>query len=74
MDEAVRTDFYRALLKDYIALPRTILISSHHLSEIENLLEDIMLIDKGAVYFHESVEDLREYAISATGPIEVVNS
>ncbi len=74
MDEAVRTDFYRALLKDYIALPRTILISSHHLAEIENLLEDILLIDKGTVYFHESVEDLREYAIFASGPIEVVNS
>ncbi len=74
MDEAVRADFYRALLKDYIAHPRTILISSHHLAEIENILEDILLIDKGKIYFHKSVEDLREYAISGTGPIDLVNS
>ena len=37
MDTVVRKDFYRALLKDYIAHPRTILLSSHHLEEIEDL-------------------------------------
>ncbi|MBO1910235.1 ABC transporter ATP-binding protein, partial [Microvirga sp. 3-52] len=34
MDSSVRKDFYRALLKDYIAHPRTILLSSHHIEEI----------------------------------------
>ena len=61
MDEAVRTDFYRALLKDYIAHPRSILISSHHLSEIEHLLEDILLIHKGKVVFHQSLDEVKEY-------------
>ncbi|MGO4886675.1 ABC transporter ATP-binding protein [Anaerobacillus sp. MEB173] len=51
MDAAVRADFYRALLKDYIAYPRTILISSHHLDEIEDLLEDVLLIKEGENHF-----------------------
>ncbi|MEI4770143.1 ABC transporter ATP-binding protein [Psychrobacillus sp. FJAT-51614] len=72
MDEAVRTDFYRALLKEYIAHPRTILISSHHLAEIEHLLEDILLIHKGKVVFHKSLEEVKEYAVGIQGPIEKV--
>ncbi|WP_144511404.1 ATP-binding cassette domain-containing protein [Bacillus sp. FJAT-22090] len=72
MDEAVRTDFYRALLKDYIAYPRTILISSHHLAEMEHLLEDILLINKGKVVFHQSLEVVKEYAIALQGPNDLV--
>src|SRR5699024_11425877 len=44
MDAAVRQDFYRALLKDYLAHPRTIIISSHYFNEIEDLLEDVLYI------------------------------
>ena len=69
MDEAVRTDFYRALLKDYIAHPRSILISSHHLAEIEHLLEDILLIHKGKVVLHESLDKVKEYAVAVQGSI-----
>lgn len=63
MDEAVRTDFYRALLKDYIAHPRSILISSHHLAEIEHLLEDILLVHQGKVILHQSLDEIRDYAV-----------
>lgn len=72
MDEAVRSDFYRALLKDYIAHPRSILISSHHLAEMEHLLEDILLIHKGKVVFHQSLEEIKEYAVALQGPTDVV--
>ncbi|WP_330949733.1 ABC transporter ATP-binding protein [Virgibacillus sp. MG-45] len=67
MDEAVRNDFYRALLRDYIVAPRTILISSHHLNEIEHLLEDVLLIDRGRVKLHLSIDALQQYAIGVTG-------
>lgn len=67
MDAAVRKDFYRALLKDYLAHPRTIIISSHHLDEIEDLLEDVLLLNNGEVYLHLPIEELKEYAIGITG-------
>lgn len=67
MDAAVRKDFYRALLKDYLAYPRTIIISSHLLQELEHLLEDVLLIDRGTVRLHLSMEDLKQYAIGIVG-------
>ncbi len=67
MDASVRKDFYRALLKDYIANPRTIIISSHHLEEMEDLLEDILLLKDGLKLLHLTVSDLKEYAIGVKG-------
>ncbi|RDW21267.1 ATP-binding cassette domain-containing protein [Oceanobacillus chungangensis] len=72
MDAAVRSDFYRALLKDYLAHPRTIIISSHHLEEIEDLLEDVLLIDRGRKYLHLPMDELKEYAVGLTGRTEIV--
>jgi ABC-2 type transport system ATP-binding protein len=73
MDAAVRKDFYRALLKDYIANPRTIIISSHHLNEIEDLLEDIFLLNNGKELLHMSVADLKEWAIGIQGKTPIVD-
>src|SRR3954451_6808016 len=74
MDAAVRMDFYRALLKDYMAYPRTIILSSHHLEEIEDLLEDVLLIHDGKIFFQIPISELKEWAIAIKGPIgEVVH-
>jgi len=73
MDAAVRNDFYRAVLKDYIAYPRSIIISSHHLNEIEDLLEEILLINEGKVHLHLPVEDFKEWAIGIQGKTAIVN-
>lgn len=70
MDTAVRQDFYRALLKDYLAHPRTILLSSHHLEEIEDLLEDILLIHDAGVRFHGPITELQEKFIKLVGKEE----
>lgn len=67
MDAAVRKDFYRALLKDYLAHPRTIIISSHHLDEIEDLIEDVLLMKDGKEHLHIPITELKEYAISVKG-------
>jgi ABC-2 type transport system ATP-binding protein len=72
MDEAVRKDFYRALLKDYLAHPRTIIISSHHLNEIEDLLEDVLLIKDGKKHLQLPISQLKEWAIGIKGPTEKV--
>lgn len=72
MDAVVRKDFYRALLKDYLNFPRTIILSSHHLEEIEELLEEIILIDEGQLLLHESIDAIREYALGLTGNTAIV--
>ncbi|BCB02743.1 ABC transporter ATP-binding protein [Bacillus sp. KH172YL63] len=73
MDAAVRKDFYRALLKDYIAYPRTIILSSHLLTEIEDLLEDVLLIKEGEKCLHLPLDELRHYAVGLTGNTERMN-
>ncbi len=72
MDASVRKDFYRALLKEYISNPRSIIISSHHLEEMEDLLEDILLLKHGQKLLHISVSHLKEYAIGVTGSTNVL--
>lgn len=70
MDSGVRQDFYRALLKDYLAHPRTILISSHLLAEIEDLLEYLLLLDQGSVLLSAPVTELGSYALNLSGKAE----
>ncbi|TMU83591.1 ABC transporter ATP-binding protein [Bacillus sp. BHET2] len=72
MDAAVRKDFYRALLKDYIAYPRTIILSSHLLTEIEDLLEDVLLIKEGGKCLHLPLVDLQHYAVGLTGKTDLL--
>ena len=70
MDAAVRKDFYRAVLKDYLQFPRTMILSSHLLNEIEEILEDILLINQGENFLQMAVADLREYAVGLRGKTE----
>ncbi|MBS3976476.1 MAG: ABC transporter ATP-binding protein [Syntrophomonadaceae bacterium] len=67
MDAGSRKDFYRALLKDYLQHPRTIILSSHLLNEIEDVLEDILLIGEGKKILHAPVSYFREYALGLRG-------
>lgn len=67
MDVAVRKDFYRALLKDYLEYPRTIIFSSHLLNEIEDILEDILLIKNGTKCLHLAVTECKDYALGLRG-------
>lgn len=72
MDEAVRQDFYRAVLKDYLQNPRTMIISSHHLNEIEHLLEDVLLLKEGKPLLHIPMSELKEYAIGVQGDSSLI--
>lgn len=72
MDASVRSDFYRALLKEHVAQPRTFLISSHHIDEIEPLVEHILLIDQGQTKLHMEMDELRTYLVGITGRTELL--
>jgi ABC-2 type transport system ATP-binding protein len=68
MDAPSRQAFYDALLADYIAHPRTIVLSSHLIEEVSSLLEEVVIIDHGRLLVHEENEALRSRGISVTGP------
>ncbi|MGP4072649.1 ATP-binding cassette domain-containing protein [Piscibacillus sp. B03] len=74
MDYSVRQDFYRALLKDYMAYPRTMIVSSHLLNELETILEEVVLIKNGSCVLHAPMEDFKEHAVGLTGNQDVIQS
>ncbi len=60
LDIIFRKEFYGNLLNDYFDGERTILITTHQVEEIENLLTDIMFINDGKIVLDASMEDLSE--------------
>ena len=56
LDIIFRKDFYGNLLNDYFNEERTIIITTHQVEEIENLLTDVMFINHGKVVLDSSME------------------
>lgn len=67
LDAAHRKEFSTLLLKEYSSHPRTIIISSHLISELEGMMEQIVLIDKGRLVFNKALEDVQKHALYLTG-------
>ncbi len=72
MDAPTRYAFYSEVLADYAEHPRTILLSSHLVEEVERLFEDVVVLDRGRVLLAEPVEDMRARGYSLTGPAAAV--
>lgn len=72
MDAPSRYAFYDLLLADYAEHPRTIILSSHLIEEIERLFEHVVILDGGRTLLSEPAEDLRGRGTSVTGPADVV--
>ncbi|MGO1496477.1 ABC transporter ATP-binding protein [Agrococcus casei] len=67
LDAVARKNFYDALLADYAAHPRTILISSHHIDEVAPLLETVTVIDNGELLMQHDVDELADAAFAFAG-------
>lgn len=67
LDANHRELFYDLLLKDYEDGERTIIIATHLIEEVANIIEEVVLIDKGKILLQESVERLLETGYSISG-------
>ena len=67
MDVTVRKSAYEILLRDFTEHPRTFIVSSHLLSELEGVLSDILLIEQGRVVLHNPIDDIRQSAYRVDG-------
>jgi ABC-2 type transport system ATP-binding protein len=57
LDSLYRKQFYDSLLNDYFDRSRTIVITTHQVEEIQNVLTDVMFIDRGRILLHSSMEE-----------------
>ena len=60
LDILARRSFYDALVNDYMDVTRTIVITTHQVEEVENLLTDAIFIDKGRIVLDLSLEDVAQ--------------
>jgi ABC-2 type transport system ATP-binding protein len=58
LDILYRKQFYDSLLNDYFDGNRTIVVTTHQVEEIQNVLTDVMFIDRGRIVFEESMDDM----------------
>lgn len=68
LDIIFRKEFYRNLLNDYFDEERTILITTHQVEEIENLLSDVMFINDGRIVLNATMESLPEQYVELLVP------
>jgi ABC-2 type transport system ATP-binding protein len=72
LDAVARQLFYDRLLVDYAEFPRTIVLSTHLIDEIANLIEHVLVIDRGRLLIEGPAESLRQGAMTVTGPATAV--
>lgn len=72
MDAPTRYAFYDEILADYAEHPRTILLSSHLVEEVERLFEDVVVLHRGTVLLAETAEEMASRGFSLTGPSAAV--
>ena len=58
LDIIFRKEFYSNLLNDYFDEERTIIITTHQVEEIENLLTDVMFINHGRIVLDSSMDSI----------------
>ncbi|GAA1320836.1 ABC transporter ATP-binding protein [Leucobacter albus] len=73
LDATARGYFYDVLLRDYQEVPRTIVLSTHLIDEMDRLLERVVILEQGRVVHDADVDELRSAAHSVAGPAGAVD-
>jgi ABC-2 type transport system ATP-binding protein len=74
LDAVARQIFYDRLLDDYTEHPRTIILSSHLIDEVANLIEKVIVIDNGQILMDEDTDAVRGRAVTIVGDADKVDA
>lgn len=74
LDAVARQIFYDRLLEDYTEHPRTIILSSHLIDEVSNLIERVLVIDRGRIVMDEDTDAVRDRAANIVGETAAVEA
>jgi ABC-2 type transport system ATP-binding protein len=61
LDILYRKQFYDSLLNDYFDRTRTILVTTHQVEEIQDVLTDVMFINRGRIVLRCSMEEFEAH-------------
>src|SRR2546425_1661891 len=65
LDILYRKQFYDSLLNDYFDRSRTIVMTTHQVEELQDVLTDVMFINRGRIVFGCSMEEFEQVARAA---------
>jgi ABC-2 type transport system ATP-binding protein len=69
LDLLYRKQFYDSLLNDYFDGSRTIVVTTHQVEEIQNILTDVMFLNNGRIVLSHSMEEFEaRYTEALVGP------
>jgi ABC-2 type transport system ATP-binding protein len=74
LDAVARQTFYDRLLEDYAENPRTVVLSTHLIDEVSNLLEHVIVIDDGKIIMDAPADELRGSATVVAGKRDAVDA
>ncbi len=74
LDAVARQIFYDRLLEDYTEHPRTVILSSHLIDEVANLIEKVLVIDRGRIVMDEQTDAVRDRAATIVGDAAAVDA
>ena len=66
LDILYRKKFYDSLLNDYFDRTRTILVTTHQVEEVQDVLTDLMFIDRGRIVLECSMEQFESRYVEVT--------
>ena len=73
LDASVRQDFYKLLLDDYLQYPRTYLISTHLIDEMEPLFSHVLLLNDQKLFLNMELEAIKERSFECVGTKEMLS-
>ena len=68
LDAVARQLFYDRLLADFAEHPRTIVLSTHLIDEVADLLEHVVMLDHGRVALDAPADEIRGTGMTVSGP------
>lgn len=74
LDANNRDLFYRLLIEKYSENPCTIIISTHLIEEVSNVIEDIVIVKNGSIIKNEPREELLRQGYCVSGPAQTVEA
>lgn len=74
LDAVARQLFYDRLIEDYAEHPRTVILSSHLINEVSNLIERVVVIDGGRILLDEETDAVRSRAATIVGDAAAVEA
>lgn len=73
LDVVAREQFYQLLLEEYTETGRTFVLSTHIIEEAADVMEEVIILDKGKILMMENTQELVDRARYVTGLAEQVD-